>query len=596
MIRLDMRRGLVEGPAGTVELDDVELISLYWRMLGAPKRRVAAALDIDLAELSLLAERVSQKLGVSLDGAEALEFSFSSGDHPRPSRAWAERTLPRMIADGLAARNPDQTAIYVAGEGGISAGDTADLLARIRAGFRAAGLDKGAWVAIDAGPRLDSYLLILAAYLHGALVVRLGETVPAQVLRHMLETAPAAMTFTRRAAILSDMPEAGRMIDLSEAEGTGFETWLSTAPDPVEQDRLPAELAPTDKASIGFTSGSTGLPKAVVLTQEAMMRDSDRSFVALGIAEGDVLCSATDLTSNAAHIFSIGMPWLSGARVVLPSEAGLTNPIAYAEDCIEAGVTCVMMVPHVLKHLLATGGVLERMRDLRMLYSSTGPLSQAVLTQLRTQTSVRLVDNLGARECGMFLLCKGEIDRIMASGGGLPCQSLVRLAGPDGRAVQDGDVGEVWVHTDTMMRGYLGVAGPEPGEDTPLWFRTGDMGRYRPGDRIEIIGRSRDIIKARDGGLIFPADIEAVMEQSVEVAEACVFRSTDAEGLETVAAAVVPAKWPATEGLARALQQSVLDALGHMMVPKVVLVLEDLPRLGRGKPDKSRMAEMAAGR
>jgi fatty-acyl-CoA synthase len=297
------------------------------------------------------------------------------------------------------------------------------------------------------------------------------------------------------------------------------------------------------------------------------------------------------------------LPILSGGRLVLPSARARRQPVAYALDCEEHGVTCMMVVPSSLRTLVAMEKLSSpaRLDAMRMLINSTGPLDAATAGQFRESHALGIADVMGAREAGTLLQTTGVSADLVCHGGGQPAESLVRLLDADGAPVMTGEVGELHIHSDCLMTGYLPPADsdetaprgkPEVAEPAPVWFNTGDLARLKADGRIEVVGRSRDIIKAPDGSIVFPVEVEAVLNAADGVVESCVFRAHDETGLEAVGAAVIAESGGDTTELKRSLRRMVRARLGPFKVPKHILVLEDLPRLGRGKPDRNALRTM----
>ncbi|MEM7498883.1 MAG: class I adenylate-forming enzyme family protein [Pseudomonadota bacterium] len=607
MVCIDVQRATMSlGNGRRQHLDPLDLIILYWTMARAPARRIAQAAGLAQDALDQRSSALRADAGNAWAALEAGDVTLLSGGVPRSRLPWAERHCASLLDRALERRSPEAPFITVAGGETLTLADTRRRVACIRARLRAAGLGPGAVIAVDAAPRLETLLMTFAALAHRAVLLRLGETMGRETLRGMIVTAPAHLTLTASRTALDGLRATGEIVDLADDHGRegprSFADWLAEAPEPAEEDRVPATVDPTDPALIGFTSGSTGTPKAVVIPHEAVWRQGEATQNALGFALDDVFSAATDLTSNTATLCIVTLPVLSGGRIVLPSAAARHQPLAYALDCAAHGVTSMMIVPGVLRTLLAVTRLSAppRLDALRLGICSTGMLDRSTAEAFRATYGTDLIDLLGAREVSTLIQTERGSGRLAGAGGGLPLENMLRLLAPDGRPAGPGEPGEAVLHSDCMMLGYM----PENTQDRPArpfstaalapvspWFASGDLMRHDAEGRIEIAGRARDVIKAVDGSIVYPVEVEAVLLADSAVTEACVFRSEGADGIELVAAAVIAVPEARDAALAERLQARARAALGRYKVPRHILVVDALPRVGRGKPDRRALGE-----
>lgn len=539
----------------------------YWRALGAPRHRIARALHCDEADIAGSAPETA-----------GLPVAVSAVP-------WAQRTANALIRKGLT-RPPTEQLVFAAGEGALTAGDVAAIVGRVCAGLAARGVGKGTRIAVDATQRLESYLVTLAALLQGATVVRLGDTVGTKALRAMIEAAPAMLTFSDRLDVIGDRIEAGEGVPLD-----AFAEFAGACPDPSDDfwSALPT-VTPDDAAFVGFTSGSTGAPKAMETSHEAVFRSTEIAQRAFGFDASDIFCTATDFTALSAFRSLVTLPFASGGRVVIPNAEARDNPIAMALLCERYGVTQLTAVPGVLRAFAKAGARVtrEELASVRTVFSGSGVLDFATADLLRERFSLPVVDYYGGREFATAAYSDPDTPHTMSAGGGFLRDCLAILVDDERRPVAPGEVGEIAVHSDCMTLSPL--ASIETKGKWAGWHFTGDLGRFLPGGRLEIVGRQKDIIKTAEGTLVSPAEIEGALNALDWVAEACVFSWTDAHGIERIGAAMVGA--PPERDAERTAKAAIHDALGPYKTPARILVLDELPRLGRGKPDKARLRQL----
>lgn len=602
LLHIDVQNAQAVRTDGTViNVDEIDLPILHATMLNIPQSRLAFVLGLSEQALSdrieVLRERLGSDWGALADG----RLTMFPGAPPRSGCAWEDRHCAALLQRALQLRQEDEPFLTVADGATFTLGETIELVAKVRARLRQAMLGPGDRIALDAGPRLETYLLTVAALASGVVVVRLGENLGSDTLRGMVRTTPAPVTFTARRSVLEDLLQGTEIIDLPDERGAvgrrPYAVWLDETVEVAEVDRRPLQVSPADPALIGFTSGSTDLPKAVMIPHEAVFRQAEATQALLRFSRDDVFFSATDVTSNTSTFVVFTLPVLSGGRLILPSAAARRSPLAFAQECDAYGATCIMVVPSCLRTLneMAALSSAPTLTTVRHAISSTAPLDHGNAERFCATYGTRVSDLLGAREIGTLIHADGEQGEVIGHGGGVPVQTMVRLLDDEGAPVARGEVGQIWVHSDVQMTGYVPAmegddirtpGGNLPVGERPIWSTSGDLCRLTEDGRIEVVGRKRDVIKAPDGSIVFPAQVEAVLLDHDAVVEACVFAAADAQGVENVAAAVILRVADDQDSLIRTLQLAVRARLGPFMTPRVVTVMQNFPRVGRGKPDR----------
>lgn len=549
----------------------VDRVLAYWRGLGAPAAHVAKRLGYAEAEIA-----------TRLDAAEPMA-GFAGYPSITP---WHERTVDVLIRTGLARLPADRPFLHLGGEGSLSAAEVTGLLARLCAGLTELGVGPGAPLAVDATQRLESYLLAVAAMLLGAPLVRLAGYADGAAMCGLLEAAPVALTVSANVDATKGLAAAGIRLGLDDCGAPAFLDWLETCPD---ADMLPqVAVGPADLALIGFTSGSTGAPKCIHTSHEAVFRSSEAMQANFGFTADDVFTTATDFSALSAFRSLVTMPLLTGGQVLLPSAAARTSPLAFALEAEAAGATRITAVPAALRNMVAVRDRLGAMAKLRMALSGSGILDQPTRDRFEAAFGVPAVDYYGAREIGTAIYADRSQPGTLSSVGGRPCNALVALIDDDGVEVAPGMVGQIMLHADTMMQDPPAP----PHVDWRGWLATGDLGRADVAGNIRIVGRRREVIKARDGTLIFPLEIEAMLQAHPAIEEAVVFGHTANDGQEHIVAAVLLRT--ALSDVAGVARRHVLALGGQQRVPSVVVALDALPRVAAQKPDRARLRSVLA--
>jgi len=339
-----------------------------------------------------------------------------------------------------------------------------------------------------------------------------------------------------------------------------------------------AEPAPENLASVLFTSGSSGVPKAVLGTQRGLANRLAWQLRAMPLEPGDTVVAKSSIGFVDASTELLSA-LLSGARVVLANEDEVRDHRALARLIDTHQARRVTLVPSLLSALLdLTGdGTLTSVRDW---ICSGEPLADALAERFaKALPGARLANFYGSSEAsGDSLAC---LDAQPGAGVGTPIDNTTcHLLDAALRPVPDGVPAEVYLTGDGLARGYLGAAAETAARFVPdpltgaRMYRTGDLGVRRPDGTLALLGRADDQVKIR-GFRIEPGEVEAALASHPAVAEAAVVVRED-----RLVGYVVTA---ADTGQVREHAAGLLPAY---MVPSLLVPVDDLPRTGSGKIDR----------
>jgi long-chain acyl-CoA synthetase len=330
--------------------------------------------------------------------------------------------------------------------------------------------------------------------------------------------------------------DAGAKILFDEARLAGLEDWMA-APG-AKPGRV--EIEPDWPFNVIYSSGTTGTPKGIVQPHAMRWRHVQRGLRNEFGPQAVTLLS-TPLYSNTtlvAFFPTLGL----GGTVVLMAKFDVRRFLELAQ---EHRVTHAALVPVQYQRIMAFPEF-DRydLSAFRMKTCTSAPFPAALKAEVLRRWPGKLVDVYGLTEGGgTFILdCHLHPDKLHTVGQPAPGHD-VRLIDDAGREVPRGEAGEVVGHSATMMTGYRNQ--PEMTREAE-WFdpqgkrfiRTGDIGRFDDDGFLVLVDRKKDMIIS--GGFnVYPSDLEAVLKQHPEVAEASVVGVPSIRWGETPVAFVV---------------------------------------------------------
>lgn len=518
----------------------------------------------------------------------------------RPA-AWAiieNQPLPPSIAallDGAAATHPDRTFWKtIEGDGtSLSYAQFARLTRVCAHHLRAAGVRKGTHVAVML-PNVAGFLISWIALCRlGAVAVMINTSSTSAELAPMLQSTDARFLLIDAAYLntYSELPagsrlQVGRLFvhgpsgpQETQPAATDFDTLLQGEAQLAEQ-----AVSLDDIASIQFTSGSSGVPKACML--------SHRFWLTLGKARS-CLGPAPRRMLIDSPMFYMGPLW----RVMMSIYCGTTIFVAQKfslsrlfDRIVEHGIeTCAVTYP-----------VAKLEPDPRLLQSSlkwltTYGLSRELHTGMEKMFGVPVREIYGMTEVGSVLSMPVDDISMVGSGScGLPVPFRRCRIVLDGKDVEVGSAGELWVAGSGMFSGYYG--NPQASQDAfeGEWFKTGDLFKRDQDGYYYMLGRIKDVIR-RSGENISAAEIELTVNAIDGVLEAAAVPVPDPLRGEEVK--IVVARSPGASGAhlsAQAIVEACQAALSPFKVPRYVQFLDVMPKTPTGKIDKPSLKNMTA--
>lgn len=360
---------------------------------------------------------------------------------------------------------------------------------------------------------------------------------------------------------------------------------------------MPAPQVASDApALILFTSGSTGKPKAAVLHHAGIVNNAALTARQLQVGKGKVWLNVLPMFHVGGNVsMTLGVIASCGTHVILPC----FNADAMLDALERYQVNFTMAVPTMLTSILDSpklaGADLSR---LDMIVVGGSPVAPELVRRVKQNIGAEVASLMGQTEAGgvMFATRRGDSDDCVTLSVGRPLalSEAKIVAMSDGRSTAAiGDIGEICVRSRYIMREYFEQP-DKTGEtiDAEGWLHTGDLGYVRPDGYVQITGRLKDMI-IRGGENIYAREVEDVLIEHPDVAQAVVFGIPDEKWGEQVAAAVIPRAGcsPDPDAMTAFLQARI----ARHKVPKFWRVMDRFPLNPTGKVQKFLLKEQFMG-
>ncbi|MCC3300827.1 long-chain-fatty-acid--CoA ligase [Arthrobacter sp. zg-Y895] len=491
--------------------------------------------------------------------------------------------LAGILTDTVA-RFPERTALKL-DETVVSYAALDAMSAKVAGLLASRGVEPGDRVALVMPNIPQMAFLYFGALRHGAVVVPMNPLLKAREVAYHLQDSGARIAFAWEgvAAEVSAGAEEAGGVEVVSVDSAAFLQLLAGADSRTEV----AEVADQDTAVILYTSGTTGRPKGAALTHRNLLTNAYVAQSLLNTVETDVHFGGLPFFHVFGQTAALNSSVLSGASIsLLPRfDAGKALEIIERD-----GVTIFEGVPTMYVGMLRHPAVkTTNLSSLRGAITGGSAMPLEILHEFEEVFGIELLEGYGLSETSpivSFNVPGG--DRRPGSIGKTVAGTEVRMLDPDGNDVPVGEVGELSVRGDGVMKGYWKNDDATAAAIPDGWFRTGDLARFDEDGNIYIVDRKKDII-LRGGYNVYPREVEEVLYEHPAVAEAAVIGIPDSLHGEEIVAVVglreeaVPADDAARDELIADIQQFTKDRLAAYKYPRRIELTDALPKGPTGK-------------
>ncbi len=363
-----------------------------------------------------------------------------------------------------------------------------------------------------------------------------------------------------------------------DAHGTGT---LSAGADKHSAEFETVARDKDDLAALLYSSGTTGVPKGIMLTHANLLRNTEALVEAWGFSSKDRLLHALPIFHVHGLFVAIGCVLLSGASMRWLAGFDAGTVIRFLPEC-----SVLMGVPTYYTRLLADATFdADVARNVRLFVSGSAPLLEETFVEFEQRTGQRILERYGMTETNMNTSNPLNGER-KAGTVGPPLPGIdVRIVDDEGAAVDQGATGNIQVRGPNVFIGYWKMPDKTAEDFTDDgFFNTGDKGSIDSDGYVSIVGRAKDMVIT--GGLnVYPKEIELFIDDLDGVTESAVIGVPHPDFGEGVVAVIVLAAKDSID------EQTVIAAckteLANFKVPKRVVVVDELPRNTMSKVQKN---------
>jgi long-chain acyl-CoA synthetase len=349
---------------------------------------------------------------------------------------------------------------------------------------------------------------------------------------------------------------------------------------------IPPLPDPEKLACLLYTSGTTGRPRAAMLSHRALLANIEQvAAVEPPMMHGDdvVLC-----VLPLFHVYGLnavlGQVLRQQARLVLVDGFDPEGSLDLIED---EAISVLPVAPPVFAYWMQLPGLEDRLGPVRLVLSGSAPLDPALTDAFTERTGVEIHQGYGLTEAAPVVtstLCS-ENPTSRSVGAALPGIEI-RLMDEHGREPHDEDGGEIQIRGANLFSGYWPDGADGPDDDG--WWPTGDVGYLDPTGDLYLVDRVKELVIV-SGFNVYPSEVEDVIAELPDVAEAAVIGVEDPETGEAVVAYVKPTAAGASDNLLDVVQRHCADRLARFKQPSVIHVVDTLPYTPTGKVQKGRL-------
>lgn len=502
-------------------------------------------------------------------------------------------TVRDLIERQAAQQSQALYAVAADGPGAISYGELAAGSRRVAALLQRHGVAPGETVALVMANGLGTLRLLLGALWGGRCVNPVNLLAQPEQMRYVIAHSDCKLVVVAPAwegPVRALLDGLDRPVGLLVADPDAL-----ALPGELEAAEFAPEPAPAPDATalLMYTSGTTGVPKGVMLSQSNLAANAQSIAAEHLLTPADRVLGVLPLYHINAFAVTMLAPLASGGSVAM---AGRFSAARFWLQAIESRCTWLNVVPTIVSYLIegdapASAGL----AGIRFCRSASAALAPDHLLGFEQKFGIDVIETMGLTET-VAPSFSNPLDRgcrrLGSVGRASGCEA--RVIDVALRPVADGTTGEIAIRGPNVMQGYYKNAAATQAAFTPDgWLRSGDLGHRDADGFFFITGRIKELI-IKGGENIAPREIDEALMRHPLVLEAAAVGVADRHYGQDIEAYLVLR--PGADVEVAQLRQHCLDHLGRYKSPRACHIVDDLPRGPSGKVQRLKLQEIAADR
>ena len=456
--------------------------------------------------------------------------------------------------------------------------------------LHAQGLVKGDKVALMLHNSYQTGRLLIGVMYAGYMVAPLNLLAQPSQLAYVLEHSDTRLIFTctelapRVRTALAGIQRDIKVVEIDPDAESIFDDTPRAAP-------AVAVLAADDNALLMYTSGTTGQPKGVVLSHKSVIAGGHFTSSAHQLSAQDRVMCALPLYHINGQIVTTVAPLVHGGSVVMPHRFSVSN---YWETVVRHDCTWINVVPTLIAYLLNAPDPRTQGLDisrLKFCRSASAPLAPELHRAFEEKFGISIIETFGMTETNAPCFTN-PYDRSKRKIGspGQPFGNEGKVVDPaTGRSLPAGEIGELMVRGDNVMKGYYKDPATTALTLQPDgWLHSGDLGYMDDDGFVFVTGRIKELI-IKGGENVAPREIDEALLKHPAVLEAAAVGIPDWQyGQEIMACVVLK---PGAHCTIDDLYAFSRLELGNYKAPKLIKLVETLPKGPSGKVQRLKLLE-----
>jgi long-chain acyl-CoA synthetase len=478
----------------------------------------------------------------------------------------------------VAKKTPDHPAIRF--EGKTVTYEVLNACASALAGaLRKKGVRRGDRVALYL-PNIPAFpLAYLAVQKAGGVAVSINSMFKAEEAKYILDDSGAKVLFTV-AELLPNVSRSGSpsLQHVVSCEGTGptaesLDDWLALGAGGSPTENMKAD----EPAALLYSSGTTGFPKGVTLTQSNIITNTRTAAKYSGYRASDGLGVFLPLFHVFAQNYIMNGGFHSGATLVMFRRF---VPDAVLAGIKNDGLTMFFAVPTIYIALLSANVPKEALAPVRYFFSAAATMPEEISRRWTDLYGLRVCEGYGLTECSPFAAYNHLSKHKFGSVGTAVEGFEIRIVDENDNEMKRGEWGEIAIRGPGVMKGYWAKPKDTEWALRGGWLHSGDIGRMDEEDYVYIVDRVKDMINV-SGFKVWPAEVENMLYRHPAVKELAVYGVPDAAKGEKVGVAIV-----LKDGAAATAEEIIAycrEKLAVYKAPERIDFVRELPKSATGK-------------